>query len=325
MAEIAISRAAKCVQCDCEFQAFSLRGPTRKRCEPCHISAIRSRSKKHVAAWYLRSHGPIPEGRKRRPCQSKGLPHPCGHCGQETTRPTYCSIKCSAVARQRRLGIRPKHEVIAESKAAAIRFDCLECLKSFRPTRSGDHRAGQQKFCSRDCSNAESRRGQKVREEARLYARWAKDAKLKAKAVERINSCRDCYISLPKAKQRCEPCRKKRQVESKARQKLSATYRARKNAAKARRRSSLTDKDAERFDPFEIFDRDGWRCHMCRCSTPKRYRGTIKPNAPELDHIVPLSKGGKHTRANTACSCRACNGVKSDRIFGQPSLLALAA
>lgn len=80
--------------------------------------------------------------------------------------------------------------------------------------------------------------------------------------------------------------------------------------------------DGEQFDPFEIFERDGWRCHLCGDKTPKRLRGTKDPMAPELDHIIPLSKGGKHTRLNTACSHKGCNMKKRDRLIGQLRLVA---
>ena len=89
------------------------------------------------------------------------------------------------------------------------------------------------------------------------------------------------------------------------------------------RRARLRRAAVEDFDPIEVLERDGWRCHLCGISTPRRLRGSTKPNAPELDHIVPLALGGSHTRANTACSCRRCNGSKgAKRITGQPSLLA---
>ncbi|QDP57374.1 MAG: putative HNH endonuclease [Prokaryotic dsDNA virus sp.] len=61
---------------------------------------------------------------------------------------------------------------------------------------------------------------------------------------------------------------------------------------------------------------------MCGCKTPEAKRGTYAANAPELDHIIPLAKGGAHSKANTACSCRRCNIAKSDKVLGQPSLLA---
>lgn len=82
---------------------------------------------------------------------------------------------------------------------------------------------------------------------------------------------------------------------------------------KAKRRAAVV----ERVDPIKVFERDGWMCHLCGCKTPRRLRGTLEPSAPELDHIVPIAKGGDHSYINTACACRQCNGAKSDSIIGQ--------
>lgn len=68
-------------------------------------------------------------------------------------------------------------------------------------------------------------------------------------------------------------------------------------------------------NPNVVFDRDGWHCQICNISTPRLKRGTYDDNAPELDHIIPLSKGGDHTYENTQCLCRQCNRVKSDKIM----------
>ncbi len=77
----------------------------------------------------------------------------------------------------------------------------------------------------------------------------------------------------------------------------------------------------ETFDPILALDRDGWRCQICGVKTPKKLRGTFKPNAPELDHIIPLAQGGAHSPANTQCACRACNLDKSDKaVIGQRGL-----
>lgn len=69
-----------------------------------------------------------------------------------------------------------------------------------------------------------------------------------------------------------------------------------------------------------VFARDGWRCQLCGTRTPKRLRGTYAPNAPELDHIVPIVAGGGHTWDNVQCSCRACNGKKGAKTLGQMRL-----
>ena len=63
-------------------------------------------------------------------------------------------------------------------------------------------------------------------------------------------------------------------------------------------------------DPIEIFDRDEWCCKVCGIETPQHKRGTYDADAPELDHIVPLVRGGPHTRANLQCACRSCNLIK---------------
>lgn len=63
-------------------------------------------------------------------------------------------------------------------------------------------------------------------------------------------------------------------------------------------------------NPFVVFTRDGWTCKICGCDTPRSMRGTLAPNAPELDHVVPPGIGGEHSYENTQCACRACNGAK---------------
>lgn len=68
---------------------------------------------------------------------------------------------------------------------------------------------------------------------------------------------------------------------------------------------------------FKVFDRDGWKCHICGTKTPKKNRGTYKDDAPELEHIISLADGGSHTWGNVACACRKCNISKGARSYGQ--------
>lgn len=88
------------------------------------------------------------------------------------------------------------------------------------------------------------------------------------------------------------------------------------------RRARLAGVIRDRFDPFTVFERDKWKCHICGCHTPKRLRGTSEDRAPELDHILPLAAGGEHSMRNTACSCRKCNMAKNDKPLGQMRLFA---
>jgi hypothetical protein len=86
---------------------------------------------------------------------------------------------------------------------------------------------------------------------------------------------------------------------------------------KAKRRAIEKGVGAESVDPFKVFDRDRWRCQLCGTKTPRRQRGKNASNSPELDHIIPISKGGVHSYLNTQCLCRVCNSTKSSEIIGQ--------
>jgi hypothetical protein len=61
----------------------------------------------------------------------------------------------------------------------------------------------------------------------------------------------------------------------------------------------------------DIFARDEWTCQLCGDLTPRELMHDPRhPGAPTLDHIVPISKGGHHVRANVQCLCRRCNSLK---------------
>lgn len=123
-----------------------------------------------------------------------------------------------------------------------------------------------------------------------------------------VSSCSDCGSSIvgTAARRRCDECNK----------------RTAKSVRKHRQRAAKFGGVCEVVSPIQVFERDGWRCQLCGIKTPKRLRGTYKPTAPELDHIIPLSLGGSHTYQNTQCACRACNGAKGAKPLGQLRLIA---
>lgn len=94
-------------------------------------------------------------------------------------------------------------------------------------------------------------------------------------------------------------------------------HRKQQKVSKLRRKARVRGVTAESVDPIRVFERDRWTCKLCGVKTPKARRGTLAANAPEMDHIVPISKGGAHAYLNVQCACRACNQAKSDRTLGQ--------
>ncbi len=69
----------------------------------------------------------------------------------------------------------------------------------------------------------------------------------------------------------------------------------------------------ERIKAADIFERDGWRCQICGCETLREWEAD-NVWSPELDHIIPLARGGPHTRANTQLLCRRCNAHKAAKL-----------
>lgn len=98
--------------------------------------------------------------------------------------------------------------------------------------------------------------------------------------------------------------------------KQTESYKAKRKADKAKRKALIRGASvAEPINPDFILERDKYRCYICGIKTPKKLRGTCEDNAPEVDHIFPLSKGGLHVESNLRCACRKCNGLKSDRVY----------
>lgn len=74
------------------------------------------------------------------------------------------------------------------------------------------------------------------------------------------------------------------------------------NAAKERRKMTPSMR-------FEVLRRAGFRCEACGAD-PKKDRGVRL----QVDHIIPVSKGGKSEYANLQCLCRDCNRGKGAKI-----------
>lgn len=58
------------------------------------------------------------------------------------------------------------------------------------------------------------------------------------------------------------------------------------------------------------------------------YCSSWHKGVPEIDHLLPISRGGTHTMDNLTLACRACNAGKSDKTpeeFAAYKLICVAA
>jgi 5-methylcytosine-specific restriction endonuclease McrA len=63
---------------------------------------------------------------------------------------------------------------------------------------------------------------------------------------------------------------------------------------------------------FNIFNRDNFRCTYCGRSSSE---DGVKL---EVDHIIPVAKGGKNTEENLTTACYECNRGKNTKLLNTP-------
>ncbi len=282
----------------------------------------------------------IPTARRMRTfdCQACARPFQSAQ-----SKASYCSRACAEPAR-----IAKAHATRSANAMAKRQRCCQRCGSAFTIANpSGQARAGKSQegqFCSRKC-HADSQRIYANKTEAKRAEHLRRNARLGIQpvVVPETASCSVCNQAFKPKSGRSRFCSKRclyvasDPVDRTPRQCRECNdtfipvlgdnrqgYCSKRCSRRKANRIGWAARDArkrgatvERVDPIEVFERDAWRCYICRAPTPRRLRGTLDPRAPELDHIIPLSAGGAHSYLNTACSCRTCNQAKGAAVFGQ--------
>jgi len=69
-----------------------------------------------------------------------------------------------------------------------------------------------------------------------------------------------------------------------------------------------------RWSRKAVLQRDQHICAYCGIQPGDSQRGRVLAHRDfTVDHILPLSRGGKNTWSNTVCACAACNQRKGNR------------
>jgi len=214
----------------------------------------------------------------------------CNQCGAElppsTGRPgpprLYCSKSCqwraSYIRTQRQQG-KDRRDAARASLVKA----CPECSAMFTPARTT-----AQVYCSLRCQR-------------------------RALADSKTRICSEPGCDRPhRAKGLCN-MHYKAKLRSEGRIKTPAWDERRRANWQKRYALSRGAEDAESFDYREIFDRDNWTCGICSEPVDPDLSWP-DPLSVSLDHIVPVSRGGKHARDNAQCSHLGCNVRKGARV-----------
>lgn len=160
------------------------------------------------------------------------------------------------------------------------------CAMCGNPTGVQPSGGRDRKYCSKSCA-----------EKYRYHLNPASAYVPVTESAIVVLDCVDCatpHVTQPHiGRRRCPTCHADH-LRHKARS-SAARYRARKRNARV-----------EVFSNVEVYDRDGWCCGPCG----KRINRTLvfpHPKSVSLDHVIPLSRGGEHSMANTQASHLDCN------------------
>lgn len=252
----------------------------------------------------------------------------CGVCGLGYTRSAgrlgiYCSKACQS--RRKRVRAPREPELVSlpccgcgETKnrktwhrddgdtGDSLRYCCMRCYHGARAKVAGERAAlvrigANWSRCHReDAANKRSLIASEVAALRRIAAYVERPA-MYSVACACCGAEHQARRTKGNHRRVCAPCTEGRK-------------RAAKRVANARRKARQRGAHSERIDPIKVFEAEGWICYLCGVLTSKAKRGTFDPLAPELEHVIPLSKGGGHVRGNVRCACRRCNGLKSDAL-----------
>ncbi len=263
-----------------------------------------------------------------------------------------CSVE-GCLSKHKSQGFCAKHYMQSKRKGLnhySRSIKCSHCGDEFEPGNASAM------YCSKRCKHAawvknNPDRPSLLRNRSRIQAK----PKYSSVAFNKCNSCSKLFVSKRKMNYCCDACKPKPAYVSQIKpssickhcgvefvqsstggrpsEYCSDECRDAKNRIikklhhVARRKARGSDSHRKRARRFgckyeavvtnKVLERDGYRCKLCGVKTPKRKRGTYDDDAPELDHIVPLSKGGEHSYLNTQCACRKCNIEKADKPLGQ--------
>jgi 5-methylcytosine-specific restriction endonuclease McrA len=71
-------------------------------------------------------------------------------------------------------------------------------------------------------------------------------------------------------------------------------------------------KSSIRYSKQNVFLRDGYKCQYCGTDVTRR--------SATLDHVLPVSKGGKSVWENAVCACADCNSTKGHDLKMKPKI-----
>lgn len=221
----------------------------------------------------------------------------CQQCGKpfwrrNAFRMKFCSDECRKNARRQETEERRQNRLVIEK--TKYQRDCAECGEVFITVYP------KKIYCSSACSHNANLRMKREQ--------WEKEY------TPRTFACKECgnVVSTKCGDTRrefcCDTCEA---VYYRRKEHQTTRHKAFCRESKQRREKQIAAGFVESVSYERLYERDHGICQICGMPVPDdkfaddSWGGTI-------DHIVPLSRGGKHGQSNCQLTHRICNSLKSD-------------
>lgn len=242
----------------------------------------------------------------------------CKYCGKVFPAKYRNRIYCSQVCKD--IDYRLKKGIKVNPNPEPFHRNCVICGKKF------ETRIVNKMTCSNDCARKKHNRsgGKAKHRYEHTRVEWVEIVKARSEERKKtLETEKKFEKSLHTVERTCEICGETFYCKDTAPNKTCSKACSRKleNRRLDRRipKEQIIDKD---ITVGKLFKRDGGRCYICggNCSYDDwkisangyRYPGD---SYPEIDHVIPISRGGLHAWKNVRLSCRKCNERKSDAII----------
>lgn len=245
----------------------------------------------------------------------------CRGCGQNfaprRSDQAYCSKPCQIATNDRIQMERRKRENRAKREAPV---QCETCGNLFVRAKYGPAR-----FCSPDCRQSRYRKldtsdrtcqecgtGMAGCDPRRLFCSQKcrlKDQYRRHRPESPERFCEECGESMGRAWATRRFCSRRCNTSNwraRNREAVTEARRAFNHARRARMASAGI---------FEVTQRD-WERMCAQYRSCCAYCGA-RPDRLEMDHVIPIARGGSHSIGNLVPACRACNGSKNALLLSE--------
>ncbi|MFE3429810.1 HNH endonuclease [Streptomyces sp. NPDC059171] len=237
--------------------------------------------------------------------------HACPYCSAPLTSPRRVQCGAPECKRQyrneRQRDFQAKHRAATgrsysrqydKSQAAQHQVTCAECGNHSLVTRA------DARYCSLACWYESSRKANRARH-SQVELAWKPTLRLpRTIGVTVLRPLRRRWFSAC-----CPMCSTWFVTDNPKHQHCSPQCGRR--ASKDKRRALERDAFVAPVSRPWVYERDQWTCQLCR-EPVARDQVVPHPQAPTIDHIIPLARGGTHEPANVQLAHYWCNTIKSD-------------